>query len=173
MFYHQPTCKTMPLLPAAIGIILNDDHTQVLLIKRRDVAVWVLPGGGVEICETPEEALLREVQEETGLKVHIVRKCAEYTPINRLAAFTTVYLCASQSGHLSLSNESAAIAFYPINQLPPTLFPPHAIWLQEALSHSRLISRPLIEISYSEMWKYFIHHPWLMLRFCWTRFIKS
>jgi 8-oxo-dGTP diphosphatase len=163
----------MPLLPAAIGIVLNADQTQVLLIKRCDVPVWVLPGGGIEADEQPEKALIREIQEETGLLVQVMRKCAEYSPINRLAAFTTVFICHIQSGEMRLSNETADIAFFPIKKLPSSLFPPHAHWLQEALSHHTLIRRPLTEISYVKLCQYLMCHPWLMIRYAWTRLTKS
>lgn len=163
----------MPLLPAAIGIILNGKQTQVLLVKRRDVPVWVLPGGGIEAHESPEETVKREVQEETGYQVYIVRKCAEYYPINRLAAFTSVFICQIQSGQMLLSEETAEIAFHSIEKLPSSFFPPHARWLQEALSQPHLmIQRPLTEVSYYALCKYFIYHPWQVLRFAWTR-LKS
>jgi 8-oxo-dGTP pyrophosphatase MutT (NUDIX family) len=163
----------MPLLPAAIGIVLNADQTQVLLIKRRDAPIWVLPGGGIEAGEQPEEALIREIQEETGFFVQVVRKCAEYSPINRLGAFTSVFICHIQSGNMLLSNETADIAFYPIHTLPSTLFFAHAYWLQEALSQQTLIQRPLTEISYVALLKFFIRHPWQILRLAWTRLTKS
>lgn len=163
----------MPLLPAAIGIVLNADQTQVLLVKRRDVPVWVLPGGGIEANEEPEEALIREIQEETGLLIRVMRKCAEYSSINRLAAFTAVFICHIQSGEMLLSNETTDIAFFPITKLPSSIFPPHAHWLQEALSHHTLIQRPLTEISYIALCQYFIYHPWQVIRFAWTRLTKS
>lgn len=163
----------MPLLPAAIGIVFNADKTQVLLIKRCDVPVWVLPGGGIEHHETTEECLIREIQEETGFHIRIIRKCAEYTPINHLAAFTTVFICEIESGGMRLSNETTAINFYPIHQFPTSIFPVHAIWLNEALSHTSIIRRPLTEISYFALCKYFIWHPWQVIRFAWTRFFKK
>lgn len=163
----------MPLLPAAIGIILNDHQTHVVLVKRRDLPIWVLPGGGVETNETFEEALKREILEETGYQVNILRKCAEYSPINQLAALTFVFICQIQSGHMQISSETQAIAFYPIKDLPSSFFPLHAHWLQEALSHSHLIQRPLTEVSYLALFKYFIYHPWQVLRFAWTRLTKS
>lgn len=163
----------MAILPAAIGIILDADQKQVLLVKRSDVPVWVLPGGGIEPNEKPEEALIREIQEETGYKVKILRKCAEYYPINRLATFTTVFICQIESGQICQSPETTAIAFYPLSYLPSSFFPPHALWLQESLTHPLLIQRPLTEISYLALCKYFLCNPWQVLRFAWTRFIKS
>lgn len=162
----------MPLLPAAVGIVLNNDKTKVLLIKRCDVPVWILPGGGIEQNESAEKCVVREIYEETGFHVRIVRKSAEYTPMNPLAAFTTVFICHVESGEMKLSDETAAIDFYPIQKLPSSLFPPHFIWLNEALSHPSLIQRPLTEISYQALCKYFIYHPWQVLRFAWTRFFK-
>jgi 8-oxo-dGTP diphosphatase len=163
----------MPLLPAAIGIILNADKTKVMLVKRCDVPVWVLPGGGVEVNEKPEEALKREIQEETGYQVQILRQCAEYFPVNRLATFTSVFICQIHSGYLRLSEETAEITFYLIEQLPSSFFPLHAHWLFEALSQSTLVRRALTEVSYRALCQYFLCHPWQVLRFAWTRFVKS
>jgi 8-oxo-dGTP diphosphatase len=162
----------MPLLPAAIGIVFNADQTQVLLVKRCDVAIWVLPGGGVESQETPEEAVKREIQEETGLIVSIIRQSAEYHPLNSLATLTSVFICHVQAGQLSLSPETQAIAFFPLSQLPANFFHLHAGWLQEALTHDRLIKRPLKEVSYPALAKYCMRHPWLVLRYAWTRFVN-
>ncbi|MDP1879313.1 MAG: NUDIX hydrolase, partial [Parachlamydiaceae bacterium] len=80
IFNNKKYSINMAILPAAIGIIFNNDNSQVLLVKRQDIPLWVMPGGGVDPGETTEEALLREVHEETGYHVKIIRKCAEYTP---------------------------------------------------------------------------------------------
>lgn len=166
----------MPLQPAAIAIILRqsaNNQTEVLLTKRNDVPVWVLPGGGIEKNETEEMAVKREVQEETGYDIAIIRKCAEYSPINQLAAFTSVYLCKIVSGTPLLSHETSKIAFFPIQSLPQSLIPPHALWIKEALSHESLIQRNLTEVSYLRLLQYFIKHPLQIIRFAWTRFMKK
>lgn len=159
------------MLPASIGIILNAAQNKVLLVKRKDTPIWVLPGGGIEKGESPEAALIREIQEETALQIEILRKCAEYTPINRLARSTHVFICKIVSGEMALSSETNGIGFYPVINLPKTFFFPHALWLKEALSQ-KFIQRPLTEISYGALIKYFIKHPWQVLRFAWTRFTK-
>ena len=67
----------------AAAIILFPTN-KILLIKRGTIVFrgfWALPGGKVDARETVEEAVVREVREETGLKVKIVRKIGEYHEI--------------------------------------------------------------------------------------------
>ena len=61
--------------------IVEFDDKRVLLIKRRTVpfkGYWALPGGRVEAGESVQEAIVREVKEETGLDIEILRKIGEY-----------------------------------------------------------------------------------------------
>ena len=54
---------------------------KILLVKRRTLpfeGYWALPGGRVDPGETVEQTIVREVKEETGLDVAIVRKIGEY-----------------------------------------------------------------------------------------------
>ncbi len=59
---------------AAYGVII-DEHDRILLCRLTAVTsrpgAWTLPGGGVEFGEHPESAVVREVEEETGLKARV------------------------------------------------------------------------------------------------------
>lgn len=58
----------------AIGIIVKG--RKILLIKRKKTdhgLIWAFPGGKIEPNETPEEAAVREVLEETGVKSRIIK----------------------------------------------------------------------------------------------------
>ncbi len=163
----------MSLCPAAIGIVLTKDESQILLVKRHDVPVWVLPGGGIEENELPSSSVKREIFEETGFHVRILRQCALYFPINGLAAQTFIFKCQIDSGSATLSDETREVALFYLNQLPPSFFFIHEGWLKENLNSSLLISRSLNEITYWAVFRYFLKHPLMVLRFAWSRFIQS
>jgi ADP-ribose pyrophosphatase YjhB (NUDIX family) len=61
------------------GIAIIKD-SKILLIKRtkNEEHYYILPGGGVESNETPEEAAVRELKEELEIQVTIIKKIAEF-----------------------------------------------------------------------------------------------
>jgi len=54
--------------------IYNPKTRNFLLINHRKLGVWLQPGGHIDPDEDPEESALREVYEETGLKVRLLGK---------------------------------------------------------------------------------------------------
>jgi 8-oxo-dGTP diphosphatase len=59
-----------------VGAVITDQSGRLLLIRRRNepgAGLWSLPGGRVEPGETDEQAVIREVREETGLQVQVGR----------------------------------------------------------------------------------------------------
>ncbi len=149
-----------------IGAVFDTTKNTVLLVQRRDVPVWVLPGGGLEENESPEEAVLREIKEETGYDAEVVRKVGEYTPVNRLAKFTYLFECRLVGGKACNSDESRDVRFFPLRALPKLLPPPYPEWIQEAWEDSSsLIRRDLTSVNYKTLAKSFLLHPVLVLRF--------
>jgi len=61
---------------SAFAIILHSRH--VLLVKARDKNNWQLPGGRIEPGESPVDAVVREVKEETGLRALVGRLTGRY-----------------------------------------------------------------------------------------------
>ena len=57
---------------AGVGGVIVDESRRILVLRRKGAAAggWQLPQGGIEIGETPGEALHREMKEEVGLSPH-------------------------------------------------------------------------------------------------------
>ena len=64
---------------AFAGGCLFDECGRVLLQKRGDSCMWGFPGGAIEIGETPEQAAIRELKEETGLDAEVQSLLGVYT----------------------------------------------------------------------------------------------
>ncbi|MEM8728032.1 MAG: NUDIX domain-containing protein [Chlamydiota bacterium] len=151
------------------GIVFSKDRKEVLLTKRRDVPVWVLPGGGIELEESPEEGVIREIREETGYRVTILRKVAEYTPPNRLTRHTYLFECSVIGGRATLTSETQGIAFFPIDHLPLTP-PPYPDWISDSLRQSPApLHKPISGVTYIDLFKHFLYHPILVCRFLLSR----
>ena len=163
----------MPLNPAAVCIIFNPSRTQILLVKRKDVSIWVLPGGGIDTGESPDQAAIREAYEETGYQIKIDRQSGEYLPINRLAALTYVYVCHILEGHSTLTSETSAIEFFPLDALPKNFFIVHRDWLNDSLQNPYLVRKKLDQITYWATLKFFFKHPLHLLKYAISRFLKK
>jgi 8-oxo-dGTP pyrophosphatase MutT (NUDIX family) len=55
----------------ASALVLGADRS-LLLVDHKKLGVWLYPGGHIDPTETPDEAVLREVKEETGFDVRLL-----------------------------------------------------------------------------------------------------
>jgi 8-oxo-dGTP pyrophosphatase MutT (NUDIX family) len=155
---------------AVYGIIFNATHTEVLLIQRRDIPVWTLPGGGLDPHESPEEGALREVEEETGFYVQSVRKVAEYLPVNRMTQLSHLFECQIIGGSAKTGEETKSVRFFPLTALPQAMPPPYEGWIRDAAANHPTPLRKHIEgVSYLVLLKLFCQHPCLVGRYLLTK----
>lgn len=61
------------LLLPSVTVLVFDAERRVLLVRHSDKNVWVAPGGMIEVDETPQRAAVREMLEETGCEVELLR----------------------------------------------------------------------------------------------------
>ena len=148
------------------AVILSEDKQKILIIKRRDTPIWVIPGGTIEEGESPEEAIVREVAEETGCKVAISRKSGIYHPVNRLTVTTHVFVCEVLSGTPEVGNETRDIGFFALDSLPKEFFHVHKDLVDDAIENGdAIIEKSLTQITYFNLFKYFLRHPIRVIRF--------
>lgn len=118
-----------------VGAVLVHEG-RVLLVKRGKQPLrgrWVVPGGTVELGESLEQALVREIEEETGL---VVRPLEVVTVFDRIQREEDVvryhyvivdYLCEYVSGELRAGSDAEAAAFAAPSELPAYELPPKAL----------------------------------------------
>jgi 8-oxo-dGTP diphosphatase len=154
---------------SVIGLVFSQDHTKILLVKRRDVPVWTLPGGGIENGESLKKAVCREIEEETHLKTKVIKKIGEYTPINRLSRFTHLFECAIIEGTIGPTDETSNVNFFNINKLPK-MPPPYKEWIEDGTkAEDGMIKKPLLSVCYFNLFKNILLHPILITRFLLSR----
>lgn len=128
--------NTRPLFTIGAFAIIFDDQGRVLLCHRCDMDAWNLPGGGLEPGELPDEAVIREVMEETGLKVVVERLVGVYGKPGR-SDLVFSFVCRVVGGSLSTSAESDENRYYAIEEMPPNTLLKHAERVWDAVNGAK------------------------------------
>lgn len=126
--------------PGVAALIRNTEEHILFQLPQGNRDIWSLPAGSIEPGETPEEAVIREVWEETGLQVTPVRLAGAfggkdfrhtYPDGNQVEYLVLVYECRIDGGTLqAIDDESAELRYYPPSARPPLALPyPEAIFL--------------------------------------------
>jgi SAM-dependent methyltransferase len=126
-----------PLLGATA--IIFDDDGRVLVSERADGLGWNFPSGYVGADEAPDEAVVRETREETGIAVEPVRLVGVYTVSRRFkgvdrSVISHAFLCRPVGGSLTPTTESLQHGWFAPGALPTPMSSRHqATILQDAL----------------------------------------
>ena len=101
-----------------------NDEKQVLLVKRKDVPVWVIPGGTAEKGELPLQTALREFTEETGAGITSKgeKLVATYTPIKQGGLHKYLFTTTrNKLRGLKTTSESSDFGFFTVTRLPEVI----------------------------------------------------
>jgi 8-oxo-dGTP pyrophosphatase MutT (NUDIX family) len=132
------------ILPSVCAVAL-DAAGRVLFHRRSDNGLWGLPGGKVDPGESVSAAVVREVFEETGYRVGIVRLTGIYSdPAVRVVAtypdgrsvhyVNLCFLCRVEGGEAAVSAEGLEVGFFGPDRLPEPFLLGHRIRLEDALA---------------------------------------
>jgi ADP-ribose pyrophosphatase YjhB (NUDIX family) len=112
--------------------VIFDDAGRVLFCHRRDCDFWNLPGGGVESGESPWQAVVREVREEVGLEVEVVRLAGLYSWI-ALDEVIYSFVCRVIGGALlTHTDETDDARYFALDALLANTFLEHAARARDA-----------------------------------------
>ena len=126
----------------SVSAVIYDRRGRVLLQQRSDGGQWGLPGGSVEIGESLDDAVRREVREETGLVVVVRRLIGVYSdPALQVVRYPTGHVwhyvnacfeCRVTAGVLTTCDETLDLRYFPPLRLPRTLVPNHRVRIRVA-----------------------------------------
>ena len=132
------------LLRPSVAAAVFDGGGRILLHQRSDNGYWGLPGGALELGETLAAAVVREVAEETGYTVEVIRlvgvysdpahTVVQYPDGNSVQYVSALFACRVASGAPALSDETLALDWFAPDALPQPFVPNHVIRLRDALA---------------------------------------
>jgi ADP-ribose pyrophosphatase YjhB (NUDIX family) len=105
------------------GAVFRDQA--LLLVKERQDGCWTLPGGWADVNESPSEAVVREVFEESGYRTRATKLLAVFdrakhphVPLLPFHIYKIFLLCEWLGGEATTSIETEAVDFFREDQLP-------------------------------------------------------
>jgi 8-oxo-dGTP diphosphatase len=110
-----------------VGAIIFDENRVVLVRRGRPPALgqWSLPGGMIEVGETMEEAIVREVEEEVGLRVEVIQLISvlDWILVDAAGAVEFHYvlmdfLCRPAGGALRAGSDVLSACLVPLEAIP-------------------------------------------------------
>ncbi len=118
-----------PAVTADCVVIAKENEPKVLLIQRGNEpfkGYWAFPGGFMNMDETTEQCAVRELEEETGLKVTEIKQIGAYSKVDRDPRGRTVtvaYLAIiDKVENVKGLDDAAKAQWFPISDLPKLAF---------------------------------------------------
>ncbi|MFJ9174956.1 NUDIX hydrolase [Streptomyces sp. NPDC102360] len=119
-YYHDPKAPKANTLIPACNLLVVDSDGAILLQRRRDTGQWALPGGAMDIGETPAQCAVRECLEETGIIAEITGFLGVYSNPAHIVAYTdgeirqqyeVVYIGRPVGGTPTTNDEADAVCW--------------------------------------------------------------
>lgn len=114
------------------GIVVRDDG-RVLAIRRRDNHHWEPPGGVLELHETFDQGVRREIIEETGIDVQIERLTGVYKNMPR-GIVALVFRCSPVGGRLASTDEAVSVRWLTIEEIRQRMDPAYVVRVTDAFA---------------------------------------
>lgn len=126
--------SSTPKHSVSVAAAIVDDAGRVLATRRRDNGHWEPPGGVLELEESIEDGLIREVLEETGLLVRPLELTGVYKNMVR-AIVALVFRCEVVEREAGLSDEVGEVRWLAPAEIAERMEEAYAVRLLDALGH--------------------------------------
>lgn len=134
-----------PAVTADCIVITKEADAKVLLIQRGDEpykGCWAFPGGFLNMDETTEQCAIRELEEETGLKVNDIHQIGAFSKVDRDPrgrTITVAYLAIIDKPMPVVGQDDAAVAeWWPLSALPQLAFDHDEIMAEAIVLYNRM-----------------------------------
>lgn len=115
------------------GAVVREDG-RILAIRRHDNGAWEAPGGVLELDETVEAGLAREIREETGIEAEPVSLTGVYKNM-KVGVVALFFRCRQIGGVEALSEETTEVRWILPSEVEALMTPTMAVRLLDALSY--------------------------------------
>ncbi|MGW0518240.1 NUDIX hydrolase [Crossiella sp. NPDC003009] len=117
----------------SVAGVVVDGAGRVLVIRRRDNGRWEPPGGVLEVGETFEQGVRREVCEETGIVVRVERLTGVYQNLVR-DVVALVFRCSPETTEAVPTEEASEVRWLALEQVREVMVPAFAIRVADAFA---------------------------------------
>jgi mutator protein MutT len=124
-----------PKHSVSVAGVVIDDQDRVLVTRRADNGHWEAPGGVLELDETFEEGVVREVAEETGMTVTVQELSGVYKNTAR-GIVALVFRCIPGAEPLRTSDETTEVCWMTKDEAAAAMDPAFAIRVTDAFTAS-------------------------------------
>ena len=126
-YYDDPEAPKANSLVPSVNVVVANDASEILMIRRTDNDNWAVPGGAIDLGESVGQAAVRETREESGIECEITGVIGIYSDPKHVILYTSngearqefsiVLTARPLSGQPTPSSESSEVRWVPVSEV--------------------------------------------------------
>ena len=126
-YYDDPSAPKANSLVPSVNVVVVNDASEILMIRRTDNDNWAVPGGAIDLGESVGQAAVRETREESGIECEITGIVGIYSDPKHVLLYTSngevrqefsiVLTAQPLSGQPTPSSESSEVRWVPVSEV--------------------------------------------------------
>ncbi|WP_433018126.1 NUDIX hydrolase [Kribbella sp. CA-294648] len=126
-YYDDPEAPTANSMVPSVNVVIENQASEILMIRRSDNGNWAFPGGAIDLGESASQAAVRETKEESGIDCEVIDVVGIYTDPKHIILYTSngearqefsiVLRARATGGQPTPSSESTDVRWVPRSEL--------------------------------------------------------